>query len=86
MDLPWPVVRAVSGERPASSCVDNAARLESMCERPAQAKRVDVLLHAKGLDPSGLPIDEALVLVLELDVHQAPSFFDTIFPFWKGRK
>jgi hypothetical protein len=57
------IVRAVSGERPASASVEDATRLEAMCERLAQAERVVDLLRARGLDL--LPMDEAVALLLE---------------------
>lgn len=59
------IVRAVSGERPASICVDDAARLEALCEQLARAERIAEKLRALGLNPCGLPIDEAIDLVLE---------------------
>lgn len=57
------IVRAVTGERPASLSVGDAARLEVLCERLAQAERIADMLQARGLDR--LPIDDAVKLLLE---------------------
>lgn len=58
------IVRAVTGLRPAMvATVDDAARLEAICEQLARAERIGELLRAKGLDQ--LPIDEGVRLLLE---------------------
>lgn len=58
------IVRAVTGMRPAMiATVDDAARLESLCEQLARAERIADMLQSKGLDL--LPIDEAVRLLLE---------------------
>lgn len=58
------IVRAVTGMRPAMiATVDDATRLESLCEQLARAERIGEMLQRKGLDR--LPIDEAVALLLE---------------------
>lgn len=58
------IVRAVTGLRPAMiATVDDATRLESLCEQLARAERIGEMLQKKGLDR--LPIDEAVALLLE---------------------
>lgn len=58
------IVRAVTGMRPAMiATVDDATRLESLCEQLARAERIGEMLQKKGLDR--LPIDEAVALLLE---------------------
>lgn len=57
------IVRAVSGMRPAIiATVDDATRLESLCEQLARAERIADMLQANGLD---LLPDEAVRLLLE---------------------
>lgn len=58
------IVRAVTGMRPAMiATVDDAIRLESLCEQLARAERISEMLQKKGFDL--LPIDEAVKLLLE---------------------
>ena len=58
------IVRAVTGMRPAMiATVDDATRLELLCEQLARAERIGEMLQKKGLDR--LPIDEAVALLLE---------------------
>lgn len=58
------IVRAVTGMRPAMiATVDDATRLESLCEQLARAERIGEMLQKKGFDR--LPIDEAVALLLE---------------------
>lgn len=58
------IVRTVTGMRPAMiATVDDATRLELLCEQLARAERIGEMLHVHGLDR--LPIDEAVKLLLE---------------------
>ncbi|WP_409266834.1 hypothetical protein [Massilia sp. BHUDP2] len=60
------IVRAVTGMRPAMiATVDDATRLESLCEQLARAERIGEMLQDQGFNPCRLPIDEAVKLLLE---------------------
>jgi hypothetical protein len=58
------IVRAVTGIHPAIiATVDDASRLELLCEQLVRAERIADMLQSKGLDL--LPIDEGVRLLVE---------------------